>query len=221
MVRKETDFENTTAEGRRSTIPAPSSLRANSLTGSVPEASGPIGSAPTTAALQERYHRYRLQQGRDLLALLSKEGMRALLRRRALGERSGDPSLEMEELATMCADLLPLPPFSVWLEDFRQNREAYVEHDRMAPAGPAGPEGAPVTIAVRSFLHDGEAWTAELVVREDPPSWCGRVQFRRGEGEPVATTGEIFRDVQAALVRERWRSFDDRALSGFLRSALD
>ena len=185
--------------------------------------------APPTDALRERYERYRQQQGRDLLPLLPKDGIRALLRQRvtrgapAMGAEAApaDPSRAMEELAAVCADLLPLPPFDVWLADFRAHRAAHLEHDPHSARGPVGPDGAPVTIAVRAFLYDGEAWTAELVVREDPPEWCGRLHFHRGESEPVARTGEIFREPQASLVRARWRHFDDHSLQALLRSALD
>jgi hypothetical protein len=187
-------------------------------------------SAAPTDALRQRYERYRQQQGRDLLPLIPREGIRALLRHRV--ERSRpiqgwgngsdelEPDFAMEELAAVCADLLPLPPFEVWLADFRSNRAAHLENDGSGRRGPVGPDGAPVTIAVRSFLHDGEAWTAELVVREDPPDWCGRLHFHRGGTEPLARTGEIFRDAQASLIRERWRRFDDRSLEALLRSAL-
>lgn len=184
--------------------------------------SGVGASLPATRALRERYLRYRLQQGRELLTLLPREGIRSLLRQRLAGERPASESqFAMEELASACADLLPLPPFEVWLRDFQTNRPAHLEVDVLGSAGPEGPEGAPVTVAVRSFLADGEAWTAELVVRADPPgSWCGSLHFRRGEGRALARTGEVFREAGAQRVRERFRAFDDHTLRAFLRSCL-
>jgi hypothetical protein len=176
---------------------------------------------PATRALRERYARYQLQQGRELLALLPREGIRSLLRRRLTDERSGTGSqFAMEELASACAELLPLPPFEIWLRDFHANRPAYLEIDVLGPAGPEGPEGAPVTVAVRSFLADGEAWTAELIVRADPPGWCGSLHFRRGESQAGARTGDVFRADRAEGIRERFRSFDDHTLQAFLRSSL-
>jgi hypothetical protein len=176
---------------------------------------------PATQALRDRYARYRIQQGRELLTLLPREGIRALLRHRLASARPRESSgLAMEELAAACADLLPLPPFERWLQDFRHNRTAYLESDTFGPAGPQSPEGAPVTVAVRSFLADGEAWTAELVVHPDGPRWCGLLHFHRGEGEPMARTGEIFRESRSDVVRDRFRSFDDHTLRAFLRSSL-
>lgn len=184
---------------------------------------GTSAALPVTPALRDRYTRYRLQQGRELLTLLPREGIRVLLRRRLLADRAGgDPGLAMEELATACADLLPLPPFAVWLRDFQEHRRAYLETDVLGPAGPEAPEGAPVTVAVRSFLADGEAWTAELVVRQgsDGRRWDGCLHFHRGEGDPVARTGDVFSEPRAEEVRERFRAFDDHTLRAFLRSSL-
>lgn len=191
-------------------------------------ASGHLGDAPlhtsatpATPALHERYRRYRIQQGRELLTLLPREGIRALLRQRiASAPATSGSGLAMEELAHVCAELLPLPPFAVWLQDFQEHRRAHLEVDHLGPSGPEGPQGAPVTVAVRSFLADGEGWTAELVVRPEGERWCGVLHFHRGEGAPVARTGDIFSEVRPEEVRARFRAFDDHTLRAFLRSSL-
>ncbi|MDT8341963.1 MAG: hypothetical protein RQ751_10665 [Longimicrobiales bacterium] len=189
--------------------------------------------------LRERYAAYRRAQGRELLNVIPREGVRSLLRHlRASGDASVDAargptpragraeaSVEadggalLEWLAARCEALLPLPPFEVWVRDFQGGREEYASEPG-PPLAPSAPDGSPVAVEVRSLRHAGEAWVAALAVRPAAERWVGHIRFHR-EGDPGAvTTGEIFREDSPVQVRERFRSFDPHTLSAFLRSAL-
>lgn len=173
-------------------------------------------------ALRSRYEAYRVQQGRDLVALLPREGLRALLREmHEAGTAFGFGSTDgFEALAHRCADLLPLPPFEVWARDFANNRVAY--------GGPEAPPLAPtraaedaVTVAVVEFLSDrGEEWVASLDVRQVDLRWTGTVRFHRPTSAATCRTGPILRESDPESVRARFAGFDRTTLSALLRSAL-
>jgi hypothetical protein len=178
---------------------------------------------PATDTLRIRYQGYVLRQGRDLLALLPREGVRDLVR--AYRARpDGSTALTqplLEDLAAFAATLLPLPPFGVWLEDFSRHRAAHLEQSEPPLAdGPAAPGGESVTVDVRSFAMAGQEWMGELRVRPVPEGWRGSVLFHRPGAEKAGCTGEIFRERDLTALRERFDACDGVTLQAFLRSTL-
>lgn len=178
---------------------------------------------PATDALRARYESYRRRQGRDLLAMIPRDGVRALLRASHIaGERTDhDVGPALAELAAYAATLLPLPPFEVWLEDFNRNRAAHLALTEPPLAdGPTAAGGDAVTVDVRTFAADGSEWVGELHVRSVPQGWRGAVHFHHPGAARMACTGEVFREPQLATLRERFRTADGATLRAFLRSAL-
>lgn len=175
--------------------------------------------SPATEALRLRYAAYRLRQGRDLLTLLPREGVRSLVRLARSEDTRAEPSFE--DLARLAADLLPLPPFGAWLEDFHRHR---AEHLAIAEppvsAGPVTPAGESVTLEVRGFRTGNEEWVASLVVHEVPEGWRGAVHFHRPPETRSVRTADIFREADVTAVRDRFRAFDEATLGAFLRSSL-
>lgn len=183
------------------------------------------GSAPATlhsASLRERYLAYRIAQGRELLNVIPREGVRSLLRHfRAREDGSGSAAAGdvLGWLAERCGDILPLPPFEVWALDFHGAREAYAAEPG-PPLAPKAPDGEPVTVEVRTLSHRGERWVAALALRPQHDLWVGHIRFHREEAAAVFTTGDIFREATPLDVRQRFSGFDDHTLNAFLRSAL-
>lgn len=173
-------------------------------------------------ALRSRYRTYRLQQGREFLALIPREGLRALLREMhaAAGGFDFESADGFEALARRCVDLLPLPPFEVWALDFARNRSAYGGPE--APSlGPALAAEDPVTVAVADFLDDrGTEWVASLEVRELDHRWIGTVRFHRPTSAATCRTGPILRETNPEDVHARFAGFGRTTLSALLRSAL-
>jgi len=164
-----------------------------------------------------------MQQGREFVRLIPREGLRALLRKLHDEEVGGfDFASEdgFQALANHCAELLPLPPFEIWAQDFARNRIAH--------GGPESPPLAPtlaaektVTVAVAEFLSEGgEEWIASLEVRENDRGWTGTIRFHRDGSTQVCRTGPIIREEHPESVRMRFEGFDRTTLSALLRSAL-
>jgi hypothetical protein len=177
-----------------------------------------------SASLRERYEAYCRAQGRELLNLVPREGVRSLLR--VLRDLDGAPTEEeigseetLDRLGELCRRLLPLPPFEVWTEDFHRARSAYAELPG-PPLAPQAVDGSPVTVDVRAVTHRGEPWVADLALRPLEARWVGQVRFHR-EGEPsFVQTGEILREDSPLEVRARFRDFDETTLVALLRSVL-
>lgn len=178
----------------------------------------PIGEA--NPSLRARYEAYRVQQGRDLLALLPREGMREVLRSLHVGEDEGfDFALDdgFEALAAKCAGLLPLPPFEVWARDFGAHRAAYGG----AEAAPLANSSGPVVVAVAEFTSEsGDEWVASLELRALGEVWSGAVLFHRPSTPGTCRTGPILREPHPEDVRSRFEGFDRTTLRALLRSAL-
>lgn len=175
---------------------------------------------PATAALLARYRGYRLRQGRDLLNLVPRDGLRDIVRACRPLTASAGADASLDDLAAFCADLLPLPPLSVWMADFQSNRAAHLVDEAPAEAGPRSPDGTPVAVAVRHFSHQGDAWVAQLQVWPLHERWEGAIEFHTGDGGSTFRTGPVFQEAGVASVRDRFRSFDDPTLCAFLRSSL-
>ncbi|MDT8368190.1 MAG: hypothetical protein RQ745_03210 [Longimicrobiales bacterium] len=173
-------------------------------------------------SLRARYEVYRRQQGRDLLALLPREGLRALLRTREGRSEGFDGATQddFEALARRCAELLPLPPFEVWARDFARNRAAYGGPEAPPLAPPAGSD-APVTVAVAEFTSEhGEEWVASLELSAVGPLWAGTVRFHDSLASVTCRTGPILRETHPEEVRARFTGFNRTTLNALLRSAL-
>ncbi len=164
----------------------------------------------TSPRLVERYEAYRLEQGRELLRLLPREGLRVVLQR-----AEGD---DLDGLARVCSDLLPLPPLSIWLGDFRRHRDRYEEAG--SGVGVRGRTGAPVTVDVRLFSAGGVEWVAALELFEGEGRWTGRVRFHRPEEDGAWFTGEIFRESRSAQLRAAFLDASVDTLRALLRSVL-
>ena len=183
---------------------------------------GSVAIGDENPALRSRYEAYRVQQGRELVALLPREGLRALLREMHDAGTAIDFASAggFETLAHRCADLLPLPPFDVWARDFARNRAAYGGPES-PPLAPTRASGEAVTVAVVDFLNDrGEEWVASLEVRRQDLLWTGTVRFHRPASAAACRTGPILREADPESVRARFDGFDRTTLSALLRSAL-
>jgi len=170
----------------------------------------------------ERYEAYRKSQGRELLNVIPREGVRALLRHFRTDERAreaGEGEDLLVWLADRCGDILPLPPFDVWAQDFHRDRGAYA-HVPGPPLAPQAPDGSPVTVELRSLSHGGQEWVAALALRPGDDQWVGHIRFHPGGAPGFFTTGEVFRESSPTEVRRRFQSFDEHTLGAFLRSAL-
>lgn len=174
--------------------------------------------SPATSALQERYRAYRLRQGRELLNLMPRDGLRQVIQ--AYGPRSGVGDVSLDELAVFCADLLPLPPLSVWMTDFQRHRDAHMADEAPSDAGPRSPDGGPVVVAVRHFRYRARHWVGQLLVWPLEDRWEGAIQFHGGDDERTWRTAPIFREASVSAIRERFGIFDDPTVAAFLRSAL-
>lgn len=173
-------------------------------------------------SLRERYLAYREAQGRELLNVIPREGVRSLLRHfRASEDLPADEGGEeiLAGIASRCSRLLPLPPFEEWVKDFHESRSEYASFPG-PPFAPQAPDGEPVTVEVRTLVHGEQEWVASLALRPADDAWVGHVRFHPQGSDRVFRTGDIFREPSPIDVRERFQSFDDRTLNAFLRSAL-
>ena len=177
-----------------------------------------------SASLRDRYEAYCRAQGRELLNLVPREGVRSLLR--VLREVEGAPPVPdsgseetLDRLGALCRRLLPLPPFEEWLADFNRARSAYADLPG-PPLAPQAVDGSPVTVDVRPVSHRGEPWVADLALRPLEARWVGQVRFHRPGDPSFVQTGEILREDSPLEVRARFRDFDDGTLVALLRSVL-
>jgi len=183
--------------------------------------------AHPSPGLRERYETYCRDQGRELLNLLPREGVRSLLKR--LRDTTDGPSAlqapvetsaeTLERLADLGRHLLPLPPFEVWVDDFHKARAEYATIPG-PPLAPEAADGQPVTVDVRPVTHAGDPWVAGLALRPLKGRWVGHIRFHRAADPTFVQTGEIFRAETPVEVRERFREFEDRTLLALLRSVL-
>lgn len=175
--------------------------------------------------LRTLYAQYCRTEARELLALLTREGRRSLMR----AESASGRELSVEALHEAAGRLLPLPPYEAWVPSYLANRNAYLERLGVPPM-PA--RTAPVTVAIRRV---GTSWWAHLNVRrvEGGDEWLGFVAFhpdadtRAARGDVldeaasavVLRTAEVFRGPDPELLRSRFLEFGEAAMEGFLRSA--
>lgn len=174
-----------------------------------------------TSPLAGRYEEYCRQQVALLLEIVPREAVRPLYRRarawaieRGLHE-SKDP---MSTLRAFCRDLLPLPPFDVWLLDYANNRIAHMN----AGVGWSPLAGPPEPLAVefRRMEHEAEPWRGTLEVYRGGDAWRGLIRFQRDGEEGHFRTGEIFCEDDLQDIRDRFISFTASTMRAFLRSTL-
>lgn len=195
-----------------------------------PAPRGPAAESRTNAglwaSLEALYLEYCREQARQLLRLLPRDAIRPLYQKAlewAEDEDATDRSRDvrpdpMDLLEDYCRkEVLPLPPFTTWAQDYLGNRQAYLMELERAPR-PAR-EGTPVDVDLRELDWSGTRWTATLRIRQDQAEWRGSVAFRSSEGQG-AVTGEVFREASPFEVRDRFRVLEDTTLRAFLRSAL-
>jgi len=174
----------------------------------------------TLRALYEQYCRV---EARELLALLPREGRRALMRR----EAASGGEVSVDGLHAAARRLLPLPSYEVWVPSYLANRKAYLERLGI-PALPA--REVPVTVAIRPMAS---GWWAHLNLRRVEDGWLGFIAFlpdtadhrpEPGGHRPASAaaggrTAEIFRGPDPEVMRSRFLEFGEAAMEGFLRSA--
>jgi hypothetical protein len=175
-----------------------------------------VGHDPADARAD--YREYRRRQAADLLSLVPREAIRPLYRL-ARKTDAADSADSLGLLTAFCEMLLPLPPFDVWRDDRRAHPAAYLDEAERGPRSERSHDH--VTVEIRVVEHGGDLWNAELDVRSEGNLWRGHVTFRSaGRPEETHSTGEIFRELGAEAVRDRFLEFDDHTLRAFLRSVL-
>jgi hypothetical protein len=174
----------------------------------------------TLRALYEQYCRV---EARELLALLPREGRRALMRQ----EAASGGRMSVDGVHKAARRLLPLPTYEIWVPSYLANRKAYLERLGI-PALPA--REVPVTVAIRPMAS---GWWAHLNLRRVEDGWLGFIAFLpdTGAGDSAAApaapgsvasggrTAEIFRGPDPEMMRTRFLEFGEAAMEGFLRSA--
>ncbi len=173
------------------------------------------------ATLRGRYEAYCRQQISLLLEIIPREAVRPLYRRarvwateRGLHE-SKDP---MSTLRGFCHEVLPLPPFEVWLLDYESHRVAHLGSggESWSLADPM----EPIAVDVRRLEHEAEPWRGTLEVYRGGDAWRGLIRFQRDGEESQFLTGEIFCEDDLQDLRDRFNSFTVPTMSAFLRSTL-
>lgn len=172
-------------------------------------------------ALRRTYERYRDVQASHFLALIPRAGVRPLYREAREWAIARGATAFVDPMAILvehCKMRLPLPPFDIWLADFRRNRTKYLEVLGSAP--PAAEPTEPVMVDVRRLRNGSETWNAGLNLLRDGGVWRGFIEFHGGSEPTVVRTANIFRDSSVEEIRSRFRSFETRTLQAFLRSVL-
>lgn len=192
------------------------------------DSTGPGASASVFGALEESprglralYDRYCYRQAVALLSLVPRDAVRPLYRQ-AL--RWADKESQREDrdplaiLTAFCVELLPLPPFSVWLGSLRENPDPFLED--LEPVQEMDGSREAVTTDVRTFAREEGTWQARLRLFRDTDGWRGFISFRSDDGTCDVRTADVFRGDQARDIRQRFHSFQEDTLRAFLRSAL-
>lgn len=173
--------------------------------------------------LRSLYDGYRRREAAALLSLLPRDAVRPLYRLARERQGAGGDGMPEDPVGLLVEfverELLPLPPFAVWLSDFQRYRAAHLEGLDAAPAGPD--PAAPVAVEVRSVRYRAAEWYASLNLFRREGIWWGFIRFSAAgsEGEGVRTA-DIFREEDPEEIRGRFRSFGPDALQAFLRSSL-
>ena len=105
---------------------------------------GEEGSVEAVQVLRAKYHDYCSAQLADLLVYMSPDEI-YLLAHRANREEGGEEDISYVEMVRVATDWLArriaLPPFEVWLEDYRAHPDKYEEY--LMGLWETEPEGSP------------------------------------------------------------------------------
>lgn len=172
--------------------------------------------------LRSRYRAYRSRQAHALVSVLPQEAIRPLYSRaRVWAGETGIP-LGKDPLATLLLylqEIIPLPPFDIWLADRAAHLDAHLEeefasepaHRRVSP---------PVTVESRGLEMAGRRWRASLNLFRRDDAWRGFIAFRRAGDDTGVRTADIFREEDPEEIRDRFRGLHSGTLQAFLRSVL-
>ncbi|MFP3947551.1 MAG: hypothetical protein ACLFWG_02375 [Longimicrobiales bacterium] len=167
------------------------------------------------------YDSYARRQAQGLLDLIPREGLRPLYGRArewALERGLHDEKDPLATLLRFCEELLPLPPFDLWLKDVARHAEEHLADLRRTPEGRAGDRES-VPVESRTITGgDGVEWRAILSLYRAYGVWKGLIRFNRDDDARDLSTAAIFREDDPGEIRTRFRSFDEPALLAFLRS---
>jgi hypothetical protein len=172
----------------------------------------------TLRELGHRYRAYRRAQAARLVRMLPREAIRPLYRRACEGaptSRTDDP---LAVLTRYCEELLPLPPFDVWLDDLELYPDGHLRDLDESPEAPTA--DAPSTVETRVLDSAGRRWRASLRSFRDQGAWRGYIAFQADGAQHVHRTGAIFCEPGPTELRERFLSFEPATLEAFLRSSL-
>lgn len=172
--------------------------------------------------LKSRYRAYRSRQAHALVSLLPQDAVRPLYSSaRIWAEGIGIP-LGKDPLATLLLylqEILPLPPFAVWMADRADHLDAHLEEE--FASGPAHRRSSPpVTVESRGVEMGGGRWRASLNLFRRDDAWRGYITFRRAGDQEAIRTADIFREEDPEEIRDRFNSFHKGTLQAFLRSVL-
>lgn len=171
-----------------------------------------------SAELEERYAAYRRRQASLLARVLPREAIRPLYRRaRNVAPPLGPEDDPLAVLLELCEKLLPLPPFEVWRADLVEYPEGHL--DDLGDWADAPAAEAPFTLALRTLRTNGSTWLASLRAYRDTSGWRALIAFEDESGGRYRTAG-VFHEHDPVDLKDRFMSFDEPALSAFLRSAL-
>lgn len=178
-----------------------------------------LGARPSQRELLGRYSAYRRRHARGLLRLVPRDAIRPLYRAALSASLDGSDAVDpMEALVAYCEDLLPLPPFDVWLQDLGLNPEAHLYDVDDSPDAPSAE--TPVTVESRRFTYQDRGWVAHVRSFRDGATWRGFIAFEDELSRRVHRTALIFCESDPVDVCERFMAFEASALVAFLRSAL-
>jgi len=173
-------------------------------------------------ALESRYGEYCRRQAQGLVTLLPHDAIRPLYAKARAWAKGAGLGSGKDPLATLLLylrEILPLPPFELWLTDRSEHLEAHLEEEFTSP--PAQRRlPPPVTVASRGVPLGDANWRATLHIFRRNEAWRGFISFRHvGEGAQVRTA-DIFREEDPEEIRDRFRTLTQPTLQAFLRSVL-
>jgi len=173
-------------------------------------------------ALKSRYRSYRIRQAQGLVSILPQDSIRPLYAQARewameVGVRVGkDP---LATLLLFLQEILPLPPFEVWLKDRGEHLAAHLEEEfTSAPAHRRA--SPPVTVESRSLSLGESQWRASLSLFRRDEAWRGFISFRPVGDGPGVRTADIFREEDPEEIRSRFLSYQTHTHQAFLRSVL-
>ena len=165
--------------------------------------------------LEHWYVLYRRRQARRLVDLLPREAIRPMCRAAAARSSDADP---LERLVAFCSQILPLPPFEVWVRDLAEYPDAHLLDWDDTTEAPTVDE--PATLAVRQLHRGAELWQVRLRGFAESGAWRADLAFRGPTLSDAFQTAPVFHETTAGALRDRFQGFDDDVLEGFLRSCL-